>query len=71
VNATKPIERGLLATAEHRPGPAATHDLAELLDEVTSCIDAPSGTQAKILARLNALRPRLIHLAGAKEYSAP
>ena len=50
---------GSLAGPQHHPDLAVNHNLAELLDRGTACIDAPSASQAKILERLNALRERL------------
>jgi ribosome biogenesis GTPase A len=48
-----------LASAQHHPNAGVSHNLAELLDRATTCIDAPSLSQAKILERLNALHERL------------
>ena len=59
MNATQPIERTPLPSAEDRSRPIAGRDLAEVLDQAASCISAPSGTQARVLERLNALRDRL------------
>jgi predicted GTPase len=48
------------------------HNLAELLNRATTCIDAPSASQAKILERLDSLRERLatdrFQLAGLGQF---
>jgi GTP-binding protein EngB required for normal cell division len=58
VSATS-TDYGSLAGAQHHPDPAVSHNLEELLDRATTCIDAPAASQAKILERLNALHERL------------
>ena len=59
MNATQLSKQAPLATAAHRSSSKPSRDLAAVLDEVASSISAPSGTQVRVLERLNVLRRRL------------